>query len=137
MLITRKSKAIDAYKRELLGVDIYIQFFNDMAQLYKKNGDDVKSRWCHAHILSSVHNGCYPDCDYSNVSLAYESVGESVEAFHFRELAFEHQATSLDLMSLIQLHLALYNDYMNSSLGNNVTKADEFAFLIVTLDYNY
>ena len=60
-----------------------------------------------------------------------------MEAFHFRELAFEHQATSLDRMSLIQLHLALYNDYMNSSLGNNVTKADEFAFLIVTLDYNY
>ena len=140
MLITRQSKAIDAYKRELLGVDIYIQFFNDMAQLYKKNGDDVKSRWCHAHILSSVHNklhGCYPDCDYFNVSLAYESVGESVEAFHFRELAFEHQATSLDRMSLIQLHLALYNDYMNSSLGNIVTKADEFASLIVTLDYNY
>ena len=140
MLITRKSKAIDAYKRELLGVDIYIQFFNDMAQLYKKNGDDVKSRWCHAHILSSVHNklhGCYPDCDYFNVSLAYESVGESMEAFHFRELAFEHQATSLDRMSLIQLHLALYNDYMNSSLGNNVTKADEFAYLFLTLDYFY
>ena len=41
MLITRKNKAIDAYKRELLGVDVYVQFFNNMAQLYKKNGDNV------------------------------------------------------------------------------------------------
>ena len=56
-----------------------------------------------------------------------------MEAFHVRELAFEHQATSLDRMSLIQLHLALYNVYMNSSLGNNVTKAYEFAFLKWTI----
>ena len=100
----------------------------------------ANSKWCHAHILSHVHNklhGCYPDCDYFNVSLAYESVGESVEAFHFRELAFEHQATSLDRMSLIQLHLALYNDYMNSSLGNNVTKANELSSVIIAVDYIY
>ena len=140
MLMLRKNKADGAYKRGLLGVNTYIQYFTDLAQLYEENGDNVKSRWCHAHILSHVHNrlhGCYPDCDYFNVSLAYESVGESVEAFHFRELAFEHQATSLDRMSLIQLHLDLYNDYMNSSLGNNDTKADELSSVIIAVDYIY
>ena len=140
MLMSRRNRADDAYRRGLLGINTYMNFFNDLAQLYTENGEEVNSRWCHAHILSHVHHllhGCYPDCDYFNVSLAYESEGESVEAFHIRELAFEHQATSLDHMSLIQLHLALYNDYMNSSLGNNVTKAYEFAFLIFKLDYNY
>ena len=138
--MSRKNKVDGAYKRGLLGVNTYIQYFTGLAQLYTENGDDVKSRWCHAHILSHVHNklhGCYPDCDYFNVSLAYESVGESVEAFHFRELAFEHQATSLDRMSLIQLHLALYNDYMNSSLGNNDTKANELSSVIIAVDYIY
>ena len=140
ILMSRKNKVDGAYKRGLLGVNTYIQFFTDLAQLYEENGDDVKSRWCHVHILSRVHNklhGCYPVCDYFSVSVAYESVGESVETFHFRELAFEHQATSLDYMSLIQLHLALYNDYMNSSLGNNDTKADEFSSLIISVDYVY
>ena len=140
ILMSRKNKVDGAYKRGLLGVNTYIQYFTDLAQLYEENGKEANSRWCHAHILSHVHHqlhGCYPDCDYFNVSLAYESVGESVEAFHFRELAFEHQATSLDHMSLIQLHLALYNDYMNSSLGNNVTKAAEFSSLIISVDYVY
>ena len=140
ILMSRKNKVDGAYKRGLLGVSTYIQYFTGLAQLYEENGDDVKSRWCHAHILSSVHHqlhGCYPDCDYFNVSLAYESVGESVEAFHFRELTFEHQATSLDRMSLIQLHLALHNDYMNTSLGNNDTKADELSSVIIAVDYIY
>ena len=140
ILMSRKNKVDGAYKRGLLGVNTYIQYFTDLAQLYEEKGDDVKSRWCHAHILSHVHNklhGCYPNCDYFNVSIAYKSVGESVEAFHFRELAFEHQATSLDRMSLIQLHLDLYNDYMNSSLGNNVTKADELSSVIIAVDYMY
>ena len=140
ILMSRKNKVDGAYKRGLLGVNTYIQYFTDLAQLYEKNGKEANSRWCHAHILSHVHNklhGCYPDCDYFSVSVAYKSVGENVEAFHFRELAFEHQATSLDRMSLIQLHLALYNDYMSSSLGNNVTKADEFSSLIISVDYVY
>ena len=140
MLMSRKNKVDGAYKRGLLEVNTYIQYFTDLAELYEENGKEANSRWCHAHILSHVHNklrGCYPDCDYFSVSLAYESVGENVKAFHFRELAFEHQATSLDHMSLIQLHLALYNDYMNSSLGNNDTKAAEFSSLIISIDYVY
>ena len=140
ILMSRKNKVDGAYKRGLLGVNTYVQYFTDLAQLYEENGKEANSRWCHAHILSHVHNklhGCYPDCDYFNVSIAYESVGESVEAFHFRELAFEHQATSLDRMSLIQLHLALYNDYMNSSLGNNITKANELSSVIIAVDYIY
>ena len=140
ILMSRKNKVDGAYNRGLLGVNTYIQYFTDLAQIYTENGKEANSRWCHAHILSHVHNklhGCYPDCDYFNVSLAYESVGESMEAFHFRELAFEHQATSLDHMSLIQLHLALYNDYMNSSLGNNDTKANELSSVIIAVDYIY
>ena len=140
MLMSRKNTADGAYKRGLLGVNTYIQYFVDLAQLYTEHGKEANSKWCHAHILSHVHNrlhGCYPECDYFSVSVAYESVGKSVEAFHFRELAFEHQATSLDHMSLIQLHLALYNDYMNSSLGNNVTKANELSSVIIAVDYIY
>lgn len=137
MLASRKSKVDDVYRIDLISMNTYIEFYTDLAQYYKEQEEETKSSMCHAHILSTVHNQldhCYPHCNYFSISIAYEKVGNREMAFQFRELTYKHQLSSLNFMSQIKLHLALYNDY---SSGNNVSKADGFSTIIIEKAYYY
>ena len=98
------------------------------------NGDDKNWRRCHAHVLTKTKGelkDCYPRCDYFSISIAYETIGNKVQAFHFRKLAYRHQLMTLTPMNMIQLLLLLYNDYSNTSLGNDVTEAEALSLSIL------
>ena len=135
ILLSRKSKIEEGYKRGLVSAITYIQFYADLAQYYEENNEEEKSIQCHMHILEHVHNEkCYAPCDYFAISVAYEKTGESTQAFHFRELAYKHQQSSLSHMQQAKLYLDLYNDY---TLRNNPTKVDFFSNEIIEKVYVY
>ena len=135
ILLSRKSKIEEGHKRHLLSTNTYMQFYADLAQYYEENNEEEKSIQCHMHILEHVHNEkCYPPCNYFGISVAYEKTGESAQAFHFRELAYKHQQSSLSYMQQAKLYLKLYNDY---KLRNNPSKVDFFSNEIIEKVYVY
>ena len=135
ILSSRKSKIEEGYKRDLVSANTYIQFYADLAQYYQENNEKENSIQCHRHILEHVHNEkCFPPCDYFSISVAYEKTGESTQAFHFRELAYEHQQSSLSHIQQAKLYLDLYNDY---KLRNSPSKADFFSNEIIETVYVY
>ena len=135
ILSSRESKIEEGYKRDLVSAITYIQFHADLAQYYEENNEEEKSIQCHMHILEHVYNGeCYPPCDYFGISVAYEKTGENTQAFHFRELAYKHQQSSLSHMQQAKLYLKLYNDY---TLRNNPSKVDFFSNEIIEKVYVY
>ena len=71
------------------------------------------------------------------ISIAYESIGDKVQAFHFRKLAYRHQLMTISPMNRIKLQLLLYNDYSNTSLGNDMTEAKSLSSLIILEAYPY
>ena len=78
-----------------------------------------------------------PNCDYRNISIAYETIKNREQAFIFRELAYKHQLHSLGHMQRATLTLDLYFDYMNPSVGNNETKANSLSTNITDEVYPY
>ena len=94
---------------------------------------------CHAHTLAKAGqlNHCHPHCDYFSISVAYDNVGDSAHAFHFRKLAYRHQWSSLSPMHQAKLSIDLYNDYSNVSLGVNVSQADLYSSIIIEGVYVY
>ena len=133
-----KRKEVDrGYKQRKLTHSTFVKFFTMLADIYKMNGDDKNWRRCHAHILTKTKGklkDCYPRCDYFSISVAYESIGDKVQAFHFRKLAYHHQLTTLTPMNMIKLQLLLYNDY---SPENDVTEAKVLSSLIILEAYPY
>ena len=139
-LSLRRGRIDDGYKMNLVSNNTYIQFYRVLAQYYKENGQERNAAQCHAHILITIYDQldlCYPNCDYYNMSIAYENIVDSIHAFRFRELAYEHQWSSLSPMHQAKLCIDLYNDYSSESLGNSTSQADGFSSLITDRIYKY
>ena len=130
ILLASKRKELDrGYKQGNLTLSTFVKYFIMLGEIYKMNGDEKNWRRCHAHILTKTKGKleeCYPRCDYFSISIAYESIGDKVQAFHFRKLAYRLQLMTITLMNRIKLQLLLYNDYSNTSLGNDMTEAKSF-----------
>ena len=136
-LLLAKQKEVDkGYKGGTLSPNMHTQFYVILGNCYNKIGDVEKSNRCYSKIVYKELGHCYPKCDYFSLSVAYENIGDKEQAFKFRKLAFHHKL-SLALMDEIKLLLYLYNDYMNTSLGNDVTKAEEISFVITQTAYTY
>ena len=138
-LISKKKEVDKGYKQGNLTLSTFVKFYTMLGQYYTMNGYEKNSRRCHAHILTKTKGklqDCYPRCEYFSISIAYESVGDKVQAFHFRKLAYRHQFT-LTPMNRIKLQLLLYNDYSNTSLGNDVTEAKSLSSFIILEAYPY
>ena len=135
ILIASKQKEVDrGYEQGTLTLSTFVKYFIMLGEIYKMNGDEKNSRRCHAHILTKTKDklkDCYPRCDYFSISIAYESIGDKVQAFHFRKLAYRHQLITLTPMNRIKLQLLLYNDYSNTSLGNDMTEAKSLSLSIM------
>ena len=136
-LLLAKRKEVDkGYKGGTLSPNMHTQFYVILGNCYNKIGDVEKSNRCYSKIVHKELGHCYPKCDYFSLSVAYENIGDKEQAFKFRKLAFHHKL-SLALMDEIKLLLYLYNDYMNTSLGNDVTKAEEISVLLTQTAYTY
>ena len=135
ILLASKKKEVDrGYKQGTLTHSTFVKYFIMLGHYYKMNGDEKNWRHCHAHILTKTKGklqDCYPQCEYFSLSIAYESIGDKVQAFHFRKLAYHHQLITLTPMNVIKLLLLLYNDYSNTSLGNDVTEAEALSLSIL------
>ena len=132
-LVSKRKEVDRGYKQGNLTLSTFVKYFIMLGEIYKMNGDEKNWRHCHAHILTKTKGklkDCYPQCDYFSISIAYESVGDKVQAFHFRKLAYRHQFT-LTPMNMIKLLLLLHNDYSNTSLGNDVTEAEALSLSIL------
>ena len=117
------------YHQRTLSLNMYTKFYRTLGQYYEEIGDRKQSTWCHTHILRTTWNQlqhCYPECDYFSVSVAYDNIGDREKAFHFRKLAYRHQR-NLEPMGHAKLLLGLYNDYLDSSLGNNIAEAEKLS----------
>ena len=139
-LVSKKKEVDKGYKQGNLTLSTFVKFYTMLGQYYTMNGYEKNSRRCHAHILTKTKGKlkhCYPRCDYFSISVAYESIGDKVQAFHFRKLAYHHQLMTLTPMNTIKLQLLLYNDYSNTSLGNDVTEAKSLSSFIILEAYPY
>ena len=107
ILLASKKKEVDrGYKQGTLTHSTFVKYFTMLEQYYKMNGDEKNWRSCHTHILRKTKGklqDCYPRCDYFSISIAYESVGDKVQAFHFRKLAYRHQFKTITPMNRIEL----------------------------------
>ena len=139
-LLSTKRKEVDKrYKNGTLSPHMYTQFYTILGNYYNEIGDVEKSNRCYSKILRKTHNEldhCYPICDYFSLSVAYQNIGDIELAFTFRKAAYR-QMPFLSRMDEIRLLLHLYNDYMNTSLGNDVTEAEAFAVEITQRAYQY
>ena len=140
LLSSRKSRVDDGYAKSRVSVNTYIKFYNNLAQYYDEKGEISMSTLCHTHLLNKVYkklDGCYPNCDYFSISIAYDSVGLCENAFNFRKLSFDHQLSSLNPISQTKLFLALYKDFSNESLGNNKSRAEYLSDWITEKGLDY
>ena len=136
-LLLAKQKEVDkGYKGGTLSPNMHTQFYTILGNCYNKIGDVEKSNRCYFKIVYKELDHCYLKCDYFGLSVAYENIGDKEQAFRFRKLAFHHKL-SLAAMDKVRLLLYLYNDYMNTSLGNDVTKAEELSVEITQTVYTY
>ena len=60
-----------------------------------------------------------------------------MQAFSFRELAYQHQLQSLKPMEKAKLILDLYNDYSNETVGNDQAKASTLSAMVIDEIYPY
>ena len=139
-LNTRGNRIHEGYKRKLIDVKTFTEYFNLLAQYYKGTEEDGKAARCHIHILETIHGQlkhCSPDCDYLSISVAYERIGDRLQAFAFRELAYQHQLQSVKPMEKAKLILDLYNDYSNETVGNDQAKASTLSVMVIDEIYPY
>ena len=139
ILESKRERIVKAYKARLINSSAYRRFYSTLREYYMKNGDDVKVRKCNIRILETYGQlkHCFPDCDYFSISIAYSNIGDRLQAFHFRELAYEQQLTSLSQMDQARLLLLLYFDYSNASVGDNIDKANNLSSVIEEDVYQY
>ena len=140
---TLKSRTTEidvGYMQNLICVNTFTEYFNLLAQYYKGTGEDGKTARCHTHILDTIHGQlkhCSPDCDYLSISVAYENIGDRMQAFAFRELAYQHQLQTVNAMEKAKLILDLYNDYSNETVGNNKANASTLSVMVIDEIYPY
>ena len=139
ILESKRERIVKAYKARLINSSAYRRFYSTLREYYMKNGDDVKVRKCNIRILETYGQlkHCFPDCDYFSISIAYSNIGDRLQAFHFRELAYEQQLTSLSQMDQARLLLLLYFDYSNAFVGDNIDKANNLSSVIEEDVYQY
>ena len=139
-LASRRQRVDEGYKEHKISVTEFTNFYYVLAQYYKENQDYIISTRCHAHILATIHGQlrhCSPYCDYLSVSIAYDNIGDRMQAFDFRQLAYQYQLDSLKGMEYAKLILDFYNDYSNISVGNDTTEAQKFEVVITNDIYPY
>ena len=139
ILESKRKRIYKAYKAKLIKSSTYRRFYSTLTEYYMKNGDEIKVRKCHTRILETYGQlkQCFPDCDYFNISIAYSNIGDRLQAFRSRELAYEHQLTSLSQMDQARLLLLLYFDYSNASVGDDIDKANKLSSVIEEYVYQY
>ena len=139
ILESKRKRIYKAYKAKLIKSSTYRRFYFTLREYYMKNGDEVKVRKCHTRILETYGQlkQCFPDCDYFNISIAYSNIGDRLQAFRSRELAYEQQLTSLSQMDQARLLLLLYFDYSNASVGDDIDKANNLSSVIEEDVYQY
>ena len=139
ILESKRKRIYKAYKAKLIKSSTYRRFYYTLREYYMKNGDEIKVRKCHTQILETYGQleQCFPDCDYFSISIAYYNIGDRLQAFRSRELAYEQQLTSLSQMDQARLLLLLYFDYSNASLGDNIDKANNLSSVIEEDVYLY
>ena len=139
-LKSRTTQIDVGYMQNLIRVNTFTDYFNLLAQYYKWTGEDRKAASCDTHILNIIHGQlkhCSPDCDYLSISIAYENIGDRMQAFAFRELAYQHQLQSVKPMEKAKLILDLYNDYSNETVGNDQAKARTLSVMVIDEIYPY
>ena len=138
-LQSKQQKIDEGYKRKLVSRSVYKKYYTKLAACYKENGNDIKVHMCHTRILATYGQlkHCSPPCDYFSISVAYKNIEDQLQAFHFRELAYEHQLASLSHMDQALLTIYLYNDYSNETVGNNIEKASNLSQIIEEEVYQY
>ena len=139
LLSTKQNEVDKGYKNGTLSPHMYTQFYTILGNYYNEIGDVEKSNGCSAKILIKTSNEldhCFPNCDFLCLSITYQNIGDIEIAFNFRKMAY-HQMPFLAGMNEIRLQLHLYNDYMNTSLGNDFTEAEAFAVEITQRAYHY
>ena len=140
ILVSKRKRIDKAYKAKLIKSSTYRRFYSTLKEYYMKNGDDVKVRKCNTRILETYGQleQCFPDCDYFNISIAYSNIGDRLQAFHSRELAYEQQLTSLSQMDQARLLLLLYFDYSIAFVhGDNIEMANNLSSVIEEDVYQY
>ena len=135
MFLAKKLDIEEGYTQGRLSLKMFTRFYGTLAHYYEVNGEKRKSIRCHAHILKRIQNKLShcADCDYFSISVVYEETGDRKEAFKFRQLAY-HNQSNLGPMSRTKLIMKLFSDY---SVGNDVTKAEDFATEICDVTYPY
>ena len=139
-LKSRTTQIDVGYLQNLICVNTFTEYFNLLAQYYKGTGEDGKAASCDTHILNTIHGQlkhCSPDCDYLSISVAYENIGDRMQAFVFRELAYQHQLQTVNSMEKAKLILDLYNDYSNDTVGNDQAKASTLSVMVIDEIYPY
>ena len=136
ILKSKKEEVDKGYKEDQLSFNAYAMFYSMLGHYYNEIGNDERSKRCYTKILKAQDQlgHCYPRCDYFSIAEAFENVGDRVQAFHFRKLAIYH--SNLLPMDEIKLLLYLYNDYTNTSLGNDINEAEVLSVKI-TQSVNY
>ena len=124
MLQSKRKEVDKGYENDQLSLNTYTKFYRILGHYYNEIGDVEKSNRCYTKILRKRNQlcHCYPHCDYYSISEAFKNIGDRVQAFHFRKLAYDH--SDLVPMDNVKLLLYLYNDYSDTSLGNDITKAE-------------
>ena len=136
----RRERIDEGYERNLINVTTFTEYFNMLAQYYKWTGEDGKAARCHTHILNITYGQlkhCSPDCDYLSISVAYENLGDRMQAFEFRKLAYQHQLQTVNAMEKAKLILDLYNDYSNETVGNDKANASTLSVMVIDEIYPY
>ena len=139
ILESKRKRIYKAYKAKIIKSSTYRRFYSTLREYYMKNGDEIKVRKCNIRILETYGQlkQCFPDCDYFNISIAYSNIGDRLQAFRSRELAYEQQLTSLSQMDQARLLLLLYFDYSNASVGDDIDKANNLSSVIEEDVYQY
>ena len=139
-LLDKQYEVEEGLKQGVLSIQTFTKFYRTLGQFLKDYGDKKGSVWCHTRVLRVTWNQlgqCYPDCDYFSISVAYEIIADKEQAFHFRKLAYKSNQNDMEPMGEAKLVLGLYNDYLDKSLGNNMTKAKELSTIIRDEVYPY
>ena len=139
-LVSGRRFVDEGYQLNNITIETFTIYYNLLTQYYNESGDDKRSAEIHSHMLSTIHGKlqhCYPNCDYLSISIAYENVGDKMQAFKFRELVYQKQWSVLNDMQRAHVILKLYNDYTNTSIGNDAMKKEHFSTLFFPQIYEY
>ena len=137
ILASREKKINERHKSGKIAASTFTKYYSLLIQYYEEIGDSVQSARCHTHVLKTIHGQlkhCFSNCNYYDISIAYNVIGEREKAFHFRELAYKSQLHLLSHLHQAWLFLALYNDYSHK---NETIKARDVSAMATNEVYHY